>query len=97
VTSIRIGEFFFEWDPQKALSNVAKHKVTFDETATVFADPHALDAANFDDPERFVIVGVSRASRLLFVVYAERVDRGTVRIITARRASPTQRKRYEGR
>jgi uncharacterized protein len=81
----------------KALSNIAKHKVTFDEAATVFADPHAIDAADFDDPDRLVIVGMSGASRVLFVVYAERVDRGTIRIITARRASPTQRKRYERR
>jgi uncharacterized protein len=97
VTTVRIGDMRFEWDAEKAAGNVAKHRVTFDEAATVFADPHALDAADFDDPDRLVIVGISRASRVLFVVYAERVDRATIRIITARKASPTQRKRYERR
>jgi uncharacterized protein len=97
VTRVRIGNLQFEWDAEKASSNVAKHKVTFDEAATVFADPHALDAADFADSDRLVIVGVSRASRVLFVVYAERVERATIRIVSARRASPTQRKRYERR
>jgi len=56
----------FEWDAAKARANARKHGVTFEEATTVFDDPHALDAPDRYDPERFVIIGVSSRSRLLF-------------------------------
>ncbi|MBI4955753.1 MAG: BrnT family toxin [Myxococcales bacterium] len=83
----------FEWDDTKARRNLAKHGVSFHEAATVFDDPRAIEADDLDDPERFVLLGVSAASRVLFVVHGHRAER--VRIISARHASPSQRRRYE--
>ncbi len=87
----------FEWDPKKAKSNLKKHGVSFDEAVTVFYDPLS---ATFDDPDhsgdefRFVTIGFSSGSRLLFVSHS---DRGEVlRIISARPATAHERKRHEG-
>ena len=88
-----IVEGDFEWDAAKARANARKHGVTFEEATTVFDDPNALDAPDRYDPERFVIIGVSSRSRLLFVVHAIRGER--IRIISARRASTAQRRIYE--
>lgn len=73
----------FEWDPKKAVSNLKKHKVSFDEAGTVFAD---LLADTFDDPDhstdesRLVIIGHSNANRLLFVSFVDTGD-DIIRII----------------
>jgi uncharacterized DUF497 family protein len=83
----------FEWDDTKAAANAGKHGITFEEATTVFDDPHAIEADDLADPDRFILLGLSAASRVLFVVHCTRGER--VRVISARRASPTQRKRYE--
>lgn len=83
----------FEWDAAKAAANLAKHHVGFDEAATVFDDPRAIDAPDLEDSDRFVIIGRSSRSRVLFVVHCERGHR--VRIISARVASRVQREVYE--
>jgi uncharacterized DUF497 family protein len=86
----------FEWDPEKAKRNYKKHKVSFEEAVTVFYD--AL-SATFDDPDhsvgerRFITVGFSSHDRLLVISHSER--REVVRIISARRATPRERKRHE--
>ena len=86
----------FEWDETKALSNQQKHGVSFEEAATVFANPLA---AIFDDPDhsqdepREIIVGHSDRNRMLIVSFTERG--GAVRIISARVATPRERKDYE--
>ena len=82
----------FEWDELKAAANVKKHDVTCEEASTVFDDPSALDAPDLEDPSRFVVVGRSHHARILFVVHAQRGER--IRIISARRASPDQRRKY---
>ena len=87
----------FEWDKQKSALNRDKHGVTFEEAQTVFFDPHALI---IDDPdhslteERFIIMGVSRALRLLVVAHCYRTDEGTIRIISARKATKLEAKYY---
>ena len=87
----------FEWDGSKAAANRKKHRVSFDEAVTVFYDPLA---ATFDDPDhslderRLVTVGYSAQARLLVVCQVERG--GGVRLISARRATPRERKRHEG-
>lgn len=84
------------WDEGKHGSNQAEHEISFPEAATVFTDPLA---AVIDDPDhsfderRFLIVGESDASRLLVVSYTERG--GKIRIISARRATPRERRSYE--
>ncbi len=86
----------FEWDPAKAAENLAKHGVSFEEAATVFRDTLSVTGEDPDhsvDEERFVIFGVSTTGRLLVVAHTERGD--TIRIISARPATPGERKIYE--
>jgi uncharacterized DUF497 family protein len=86
----------FEWDPRKAGSNLAKHAVSFEEAAIVFADPLGRitsDPRHSADEERCVILGVSTGQRLLAVMFADRGEE--VRIISARRATPRERRNYE--
>lgn len=88
----------FEWDANKALINFAKHGVNFREAKEVFFDPNAIegyDAFHSTDETRFFIIGLSNR-RLLFVVYVERSN-DIVRLISARKASKTERKIYERR
>ena len=86
----------FEWDDEKAVANLEKHGVSFGEATEVFYDPNALegyDAEHSGDESRFFIIGLS-SRRLLFVVYAERLE-DTVRIISARRAVRKEQEEYE--
>ena len=88
----------FEWDANKALINVAKHGVSFDEATEVFSDPNALegyDILHSTNETRFSIIGFS-SRRLLYVVYAER-STDIVRLISARKANKAERKIYERR
>lgn len=86
----------FEWDEAKAVVNVHKHGVPFEDAASVFSDPLAY---TFDDPDhsvgeqRLLTFGYSQAGRLLAVVHAERGR--VIRIISARRATRTERGIYE--
>jgi len=86
----------FEWDPQKAASNVRKHRVSFEEAATAFGDPLSVtigDPDHSEDEQRFLLLGMSHAGRLLVVAHAERDE--TVRIISARLANGHERQTYE--
>ena len=86
----------FEWDAEKAAENLAKHGVSFDEASTVFGDPLAgtiLDPQHSIEEVRFVTIGLSTSQRLIVVAHADRDDR--VRIISARRATRRERRRYE--
>jgi len=77
----------------KARANLLRHDVSFTDAVTVFLDPHAIDAPDLADSERFVVIGRATSSRVLFVVYVERGNR--LRLISARKASPAQRRIYE--
>ena len=85
----------FEWDENKAQSNIQKHGVTFEEAAEVFFDPfHQTGDASSDKNEtRDFIIGYTFSQRLLLAVYTERSDR--TRIISARSATRVERKVYE--
>jgi uncharacterized protein len=83
-----------EWDPQKAASNKRKHGVSFQEAVTCFADPSGLLLEDEVHPERLALIGVSEKSRVLYTVFAELAD-DVVRIITARKATTHERRRYE--
>jgi uncharacterized DUF497 family protein len=86
----------FEWNPEKAQSNVKKHSITFDEASTVFADTLSLtihDPLHSEDEERYIIMGLSCRNRVLTVVHTERGDR--IRIISARKATKKERFYYE--
>lgn len=88
--------YVFEWDSQKARRNVRKHGVTFDEASTVFGDPVAIlmpDPDHSEAEQRYVLLGMSNRRRLLVVAFAERPPR--TRLISARRATRQERRRYE--
>jgi hypothetical protein len=93
---VKRGGYEFEWDPKKARANLLDHGVTFTEAATVFADPLAMSLVDRVHPEREVLIGHSETSRLLFTVYVE-VRSSVVRIISARRTTPHERREYERR
>lgn len=84
----------FSWDPRKARTNASKHGVEFIEAVTVFADAAAEVVDDAVHADRSLIVGQSRAGRLLVVVFTESGE-DEVRIISARRPTRTERRRYE--
>ena len=88
--------FNFEWDDQKAASNLSKHGVSFDEAVSVFGDGRALTFSDTDNSEledRSRTYGVSNKTRLLVVVHTER--RNGIRIISARKATRYEKGIYE--
>ena len=88
--------FKFEWDDQKAASNLHKHGVSFDEAVSVFADGLALtfaDTDHFESEDRSRTCGRSNKGRLLVVVHTERHN--SVRIISARKANRYEKNIYE--
>ena len=88
--------FKFEWDDQKAASNLSKHGVSFDEAVSVFGDGRALtfsDADHSESEDRSRTYGVSNKQRLLVVVHTER--RNGIRIISARKATRYEKGIYE--
>jgi len=88
--------YTFDWDPDKAARNRAKHGVTFAEAATVFGDPLAVtvpDRAHSLGEPRFAIFGRSDRGRVLAVQHTERDD--LIRLISAREATRHERSQYE--
>ena len=87
----------FEWDERKASENRRKHGVTFGEAKSAFLDENArviLDPEHSDDENRFVLLGLSVRLRLLVVVHCYRQGEDLIRIISARKADPSERKQY---
>lgn len=85
-----------EWNARKAVANLRKHRVSFEEAATIFRDPLAL---TFPDPDhslqedREVTIGSTMKGHVVFVSHCERGDR--IRIISARLATRGERRQYE--
>ena len=84
----------FTWDPNKAIVNFRKHRIAFEEAVTVFSDPLALYITDDSHSDRAMLIGESIKRRLLLVVFIDKVDQ-EIRIISARRATSHERKRYE--
>jgi hypothetical protein len=85
-----------EWDPEKARSNLEKHGVDFHEAGTVFDDPLSTtvpDPAHSVGERRYITIGLSLSGRILVVAHTDRGE--AVRLITARPATPTERRFYE--
>ena len=95
-----MADLHIDWDPAKAAANLRKHGVSFDEAATAFSDERGLV---LEDPEhsaredRFILLGLSGALRLLVVVHAYREAQDTIRIISARKATRSERRVYDER
>ncbi len=87
----------FEWDDRKAAANLRKHGVGFDEAKSVFVDENAKlidDPDHSEVEDRFVILGLSSALRLLLVCHCYRSDGNVIRVISARKASAKESKSY---
>lgn len=96
-----MADLRFEWDAAKARANVHKHGISFDEAETAFSDEHALV---MPDPEhssvyeeRLVLIGLSAALRVLVVIHCELEDGDLIRLISARRATRSERAQYDAR
>lgn len=86
----------FEWNAKKAKTNLRKHRVSFNEAIMVFSDVFSLtynDASHSHGEHRYVTLGMSDRSRILVVVHTMRGEQ--VRIISARKATPREKKSYE--
>lgn len=87
----------FEWDERKAIANAKKHGVSFDEAKSVFVDERAKlidDPDHSEDEERFVLLGLSSALRLLLVCHCYRSAGNVIRIISARKATAKESRSY---
>lgn len=86
----------FEWDENKAKSNLSKHGISFEEAQTVFDDPLYVD---FYDPDhsleenRYIIIGQSSTGKILLISYTERGNK--IRIISCRKATKNERIAYQ--
>jgi len=94
-------ELIFEWDRNKAKSNLRKHKVSFDEAKTVFEDEFLItfsDDVNSSEENRFISIGFSANNRTLLVVHMESNESNdtiVIRIISCRKATKSEREIYE--
>jgi uncharacterized DUF497 family protein len=96
--TIEVDGLIFVWNRTKASFNRRKHGVTFEEAATVFMDPLSRvrrDTSAAHGERRMQMVGYSLFGRLLLVVHVEVHDDTTIRIISARKLDPNERRRLE--
>lgn len=87
----------FQWDPNKNLVNIKKHKISFEEAKTVFYDDNARlipDPEHSVTEERFIILGITCKLRLLIVVHTYKESDDVIRIISARKATKAESKYY---
>lgn len=90
---------WFDWDPEKAAANLAKHGVSFEEAQSVFYDEYArqfYDEDHSETEDRFVMLGMSNRLRTLVVCHCEQENGGCIRIISARKATARERSYYRG-
>ena len=91
-----IGRMDFEWDPEKAVTNLKKQGVSFHEAASVLGDPMSVtfyDPDHSTEEDRYISIGRSSRDRLIIVSHCDGDDR--VRIISARTVTRRERKIYE--
>ena len=87
----------YEWDESKNRTNRRKHRVGFEEARTAFLDENARlveDPEHSNDEDRFILVGLSIRLRLLVVCHCYRESERVVRILSARKADPSERRDY---
>ena len=88
----------FSWDEKKAQKNINKHKISFEEAKTVFADENARlidDPDHSEDEDRFILIGLSFSLKILTVVHCYRDDENNIRIISARKSTKNEEKQYK--
>jgi uncharacterized protein len=85
----------FRWNSEKAMANVAKHGVSFEQAAHVFFDPDfRLVNADRNEEARDALIGIDAVARLLYVVHIDNDTDGHIRLISARLATAQERKFY---
>ena len=92
-----MNNIHFQWDQSKNLSNIKKHKISFEEAKTVFFDENARlisDPEHSVSEERFIILGISAKLKLLIVVHTYKENDEVIRIISARKATKSESKYY---
>ena len=90
------GQLFI-WNSEKAKTNIIKHKITFEEAATLFVDDRTeyfKDKENSDYEERYIAIGLSDKFNILMVCHCVRENDTVTRIISARRADKHEQKRF---
>ena len=90
-----LHEIAFEWDSQKAITNIRKHGVSFEQACEAFFDPFLvrLEEEVIDEELRERILGMNTNWKILFVIYVLRSE--NIRVISARMATPEERESYE--
>ena len=89
----------FEWDVAKAVANLKKHQVSFDEAKSVFFDEFGVqffDDKHSSEEERFLMLGMSSGAKLLIVCHCERDHGAAIRIVSARKATKRESAFYRG-
>ena len=87
----------FEWDFEKAKKKFRKHGITFEEASTVFSDEAAIlfdDPEHSEEEERFLLLGMSANAKICIVCHCYRAEDAVIRIISARKATKNEEKRY---
>jgi uncharacterized protein len=90
-------DLVFEWDEGKNSANREKHGVSFEEARTAFLDENARvlpDPEHSEDEDRFILLGLGIAARILIVCHCYREEESIVRIISARKANPREQRLY---
>ena len=90
-------ELMFEWNSRKAAENRRKHRVSFEEAKSAFLDENArviADSEHADDEDLFILLGLIIQLRLLVVVHCYRESENVIRIISVRKADPSERRQY---
>lgn len=98
--NVPMNSLRFEWDSRKAAANLTKHGLSFDEAKSAFYDEHAKlidDPDHSADEERFILLGLSYALRVVVVCHCYRGDDEVIRIISARKATTHETKSYKQR
>ncbi|MEA3289240.1 MAG: BrnT family toxin [Campylobacterota bacterium] len=91
----------FEWDPNKAKSNILKHQISFEDAASIFKDENAIsifDEDHSDSEDRWITIGMDIKTRTLVVVHTFiSLDKNNcnIRIISARKATKNEQKEYK--
>lgn len=95
-----MSDYRFEWNPAKARENFRKYGVSFEEARSVFSDDQALmsaDPDHSDGEDRFLLLGMSSTLRILTVIHCYLEGDGSIRLISARKATRTERAQYGAR
>lgn len=94
---VHMPDLRFDWDENKNRANQRKHKVSFEEAQTVFLDENAIrffDPDHSDDEDRFLMLGMSFALRVVVVCHCYREKDSVIRIISARKADKSEQADY---